>query len=542
MKFAVKEAAVNDTLQQALEFIDERLAAVKHDKRKAVQARLMSEEALVSLMEHGDFSGAKFVNVTVRKFFGETTIKLEVPGEKFAFMDGISATVSIDVDDMSLDTAEAVRGIVLNAFAENITYNHKRGINTVKITAARSSYTSLYITLGALTLAVITGLLAKMLMPGELCTAFQKIVLTPTSSIFMNALKMCTAPVVFLSIASCTSQLGNFSEIQRVGSKLVSLFVITQIIAAVIGVAFVYVFQPGSGIAPVMEEGQAARGVSVPFMYMLENLVPANFFAPFMKSDVLQLMILGIFTGTAARVVEAKIVCDILDEFRRIFMRITKAVVKFIPVMVFCSITSMVLTSGFDTIVSLAGIMFVLLGAFAAIIVIYALIVTLYGLNPAGMFKKSLPSMITAFTTSSSLAALPDAMNDAENMGISPKVSSFAIPLGVMLNKNASCLYFVAGSLILCGIYGVKPDVITLCVSTLIIVMGMPGMPGAGIIGLTILLQQAECPAEAVGIVMGIEPLIDMARTATNLLGNFFSALVAAKSEGLLDLANYNRP
>ena len=272
MKFAVKEAAVNDTLQQALEFIDERLAAVKHDKRKAVQARLMSEEALVSLMEHGDFSGAKFVNVTVRKFFGETTIKLEVPGEKFAFMDGISATVSIDVDDMSLDTAEAVRGIVLNAFAENITYNHKRGINTVKITAVRSSYTSLYITFGALTLAVITGLLAKMLMPEELCTALQKIVLTPASSIFMNALKMCTAPVVFLSIASCSSQLGDFSEIQRVGSKLVSLFVIMQIIAAVVGIVFVYVFRPGSGITPVIASGQAARGVSVPFMQLLENL------------------------------------------------------------------------------------------------------------------------------------------------------------------------------------------------------------------------------------------------------------------------------
>ena len=542
MKFAVKEAATNDTLGQVLAFIDERLAALKPNKRKALQAQLMSEEALASLMEHGDFSGGKCVNVTVSKFFGETTIKLEVPGEKFAFMEGVSSAVVIDDDDMSLDTAEAVRGIILNAFAENITYSHKRGINTVKISAARSSYASLYITFGALVLAVITGLLAKMLMPEELCTAFQKIILTPASSLFMNTLKMCTAPVVFLSIASCSSQLGNFSEIQRVGSKLVSLFVITQIIAAAVGIAFVYVFQPGSGITPVIESGQASRGVSVPFTYMLGNLVPANFFAPFLHNEVLQLMILGIFTGTAARVVEAKIVCDILDEFRRIFMRITKAVVKFIPVMVFASITSMMLTSGLDTIVSLAGIMFVLLGAFAAMVVIYALIVMLFGLNPAGMFKKSLPSTITAFTTSSSLAALPDAMNDAEKMGIAPKVSSFALPLGVMVNKNGMCIYFVAGSLILCGIYDIKPDIITLCVSALVIVMGMPGMPGAGVIGLTILLQQAECPAEAVGILLGIEPIIDMARSAVNLLGSIFAAVVAAKSEGLLDIEQYNLP
>ena len=133
MKFTVKEEALNDTLPQVLEFIDERLTALKHDKRKALKARLMSEEALVSLMEHGDFSGGKCVNVTVRKFFGDTTIKLEVPGRKFAFMDKMESTIAIDDADMSADTAEAVRNILLNAFADYIIYKHKHGLNEVKI-------------------------------------------------------------------------------------------------------------------------------------------------------------------------------------------------------------------------------------------------------------------------------------------------------------------------------------------------------------------------------------------------------------------------
>ena len=164
-------------------------------------------------------------------------------------------------------------------------------------------------------------------------------------------------------------------------------------------------------------------------------------------------------------------------------------------------------------------------------------------LNPARLFSKSLPAMLTAFTTSSSNATIPDAMRAAEGMGIAPKVYSLAIPLGASVNKTGIGVYLIVVALALAKIYGVAVSaagLLSLGVSAMILVMAIPGLPGGMILGASILMTQLGVPIDAVGLIIGIDPLVDIFSSVCSCLGTLTATLVVASREGLLDTTRYN--
>ena len=206
----------------------------------------------------------------------------------------------------------------------------------------------------------------------------------------------------------------------------------------------------------------------------------------------------------------------------------------------------MIITAGAGTLVSAAGITFTLIFGHAVILAIVCVAVKFRaGLSPFTMLRKSAPMLATAFSTCSSIAAIPDSMKCADAMGISPSLYSFSVPVGVSVSKITTPMYYAVMVLSAANLYGVDMTpsaIIQLSVTILLLTVTTPSMPGGGVISLSVLLAQAGCPLEFVGIAVSIEMMIDFTGTMTICQGNLVCTLLAAADDGLLDRVKYNRP
>ena len=545
MKFTVNSTNTDEALSGALEYIHEQLAAMKLKTKDAIRAELMCEDSLVSLMDNADFSGMGYFRVNVRKVFGTVIIDLAVPGREFEFSGGTGIQPLKDDDELQ-ESYEAIRNIVLRSFSGNIRYRHSGNLNTVRIKAVRSSYSGLYQTLAALFLAVVSGVMLRNVAPASVCASVNNNILDPIRTVFLNGLKMCAVPIVFFSVVSCIADMGGLSGIKRTGGKLFRYFAVSLIIGLSVGLCLMYIFRPGEGVNLVATSAETVQAGTVSFIGMLVNLVAGNVIRPFLEGDMLQIMVLAFFVGLAISLTDAKILRKVSSELNMTFMKITEIFLYLTPLVMFCSAASMIITAGAGTLVSAAGITLTQIFGHAVIVVIVCLAVKFRaGLNPFTMLRKSAPMLATAFSTCSSVAAIPDSMKCAGSMGISPSLYSFSIPVGVSVSKITTPLYYSVMVLSAANLYGVNMTpsaIIQLSVTILLLTVTTPSMPGGGVISLSVLLAQAGCPLEFVGIAVSIEMMIDFTGTMTICQGNLVCTLLAAADDGLLDRVKYNRP
>lgn len=538
-KFEAKDASA---LPEILGFVSSALKNSNINRNEISHAELMCEEALVNLIEHGDFTKNNFISVNVKKFLGDVSIELKVPGNEFDFY--INGGIpSSDDDDI-----ETIRSLVLRSFGNQIKYKHQWNCNTVRITALSSPYSNLYRILGTLILAAVAGFVIKNFMPEELSGMINGNFLQPVHSLLLNGLKMCAIPIMFFSMASCFSQTygTDLSRMKRVGGKMFSYSMINNIIAVFIGVALVFMFGIGKGMTLTALSNSplpAARNVSFSIGDTIKGLIPDNFLKPFFEGNMLQLMVLAVLTGTALSAGGLKKIAASFDEINGLFMKIMEMFLRFMPLLVFCSITSMLISTGAKTLLLVLGIFLTLLAANALILATYCLMIAFIArLNPAVMLKKSVPAVITAFTTSSSAAAMPDGMKVSGQLGISEKMYSFLIPLGTLVSKNSLCLFISVLTLSVCNMYGIElalPKIFSIIFYSILLPMTMPGIPGLGIIALSSLFALADCPVSGLFVAVLIDPVMDMFRTVLHVLSSLTSALIIAKSENQLDIEKY---
>lgn len=257
---------------------------------------------------------------------------------------------------------------------------------------------------------------------------------------------------------------------------------------------------------------------------------------------MLQLIFLAVFCGIAVGMIGSysKILSDFFEACNELFLKITTLLVKFMPIAAFSSILSMMITTVTETLMSVLNICLVFIFALTLMMVFYCLmLLALAKLNPIPFLKKYYPTMLQVFSMASSNAALPLNMDVCnKKIGVSPKVYSLALPLGATMNMDGTCIYLGIFALALARIYGVDitgAGLLSIVISIIILSMGAPGIPGSGLICLSVLLTQLGVPVEAVGLVIGIDPLIGMLRCMSNCLGDVVACTVVAKSEGLFD-------
>ena len=235
---------------------------------------------------------------------------------------------------------------------------------------------------------------------------------------------------------------------------------------------------------------------------------------------------------------------SLFETFNELFLKITTLIINFMPLAVFCSICSMMLSVGFSTILSVLGMLATFLVGLLCMMCVYCIILAVVGrINPLCFVKKYAPSMLQVFSMGSSNAAIPVNMQACDNMGVDKKVYCLSLPLGATLNMDGHCVYMAVFTLALAKTYGVTitgSALTAIIISIIVLSMGAPGIPGSGLICLSTLLTQVGVPIEAVGLVMGIDSFVGMFRCMSNSAGDVAVSILVAKLENMLDMGKYN--
>lgn len=331
---------------------------------------LAAEEVMNALLEHSE--AAKCMYLSVRRFLDEISIEITVSGKEFDFEKGINLGAKLDTEDIGPETERTIRSLILKSFVDDLKYRHRNGVNTVRISVLKSKKAMLYKTLGAMFLAVIVGVIFKNFAPESLYLHMNDNILAPIKTMFMNALKMVVAPVVFFSIVSCIGQFSDLSEMGKIGGKTIVYYLLTTVFATGVGTAAFYMFQPGAVGSFVLDGATTSvetQTVDISIKDMIVNIVPGNFFKPFIEADMLQLIFLAVLCGVAVGMIGtySRVLTDLFTACNELFLKITVLIIKLMPVAAFCSILSMILKTDTEALVSIIGIVTVFIVAIVCI-------------------------------------------------------------------------------------------------------------------------------------------------------------------------------
>lgn len=385
-------------------------------------------------------------------------------------------------------------------------------------------------------IALIAGLIVGMI-AGEAAVAIK-----PVGSLFINLIKMLIVPLVFSTLVVGAASTGDIQRLGRIGGKTIGLYLITTAVAITIGLALATVFQPGSGVT-LQADLVAKSGEAPGLTDTLLNIIPTNPIAALAEGKILQVIAFALFTGICISLAgsRAKPVLKFFDAFSEVMFKMTGIIMDYAPYGVFALIAAVAGQYGLDVLLPLARvIILVYVGCIIHAFVVYGTLVKIWArLNPIRFFKGIFDAMMVAFTTTSSSATLPVTMRCAqENLGVSNDVASFVLPLGATINMDGTALYQGVCALFVAQVYGIDlgpAQYITIIITATLASIGTAGVPGAGLIMLTLVLQQVGLPLEGVALIAGVDRILDMARTSINVTGDSCVAAVVAQTENELN-------
>lgn len=545
--FSADQQGVGDLVS----FTGETLEGWKVEDKNLKKALHCAEEAAGSLIDYipEDEKDCQITAVYWKRL-GTIGIELIAPGREYSPADNMaSARIEMDAEAEE-DTLKTIRNIMLRSMASDLKYKNRDGKNHIRMILLQSRHAFLFMTLGAMILAIIIGFIFSSALSADVCNMLNSSIFEPVKTLYMDALKMVVAPVVFFSIISCIIQFSDLSALGRIGAKVFGLYLITTVIASFVGVGMFYLFQPGSiAMAKHAESGVSAiasQASSVSVADTIMGIIPTNIVDPFLKSNMLQLIFMAILFGIATAMLGKYVstVKELLKELNDIFLRVTTMIIKVMPIAVFCSIMSMMLTMGIESLISVLGIVGTFILGLICMMIVYCMLMVVVGrMNPLPFLRKYAPVMIQVFSMASSNASIPVNMEACDKkLGIDRKIYSLSIPLGATVNMDGTCVHMAVFALALAKIYGVELSagaIASMIFSIIVLSVGAPGIPGSGLICLSVLLTQIGVPVEALGLVMGIDSFIGMFRCMSNCLGDVAVSTVVAKSEGLLNQEVY---
>ncbi|MCR5746865.1 MAG: dicarboxylate/amino acid:cation symporter [Lachnospiraceae bacterium] len=549
-----KFPANNNNIREMTDFVKENLESYGIKKRDCYKAIHAVEEVAESLINHKkstDNADANQLYIIIKAFFGSVRIELSTEGEKYSLANNIEST-QIDMEEGPVaNIQDTLRHKILDSMTDSIKYHHYDGVNYVQMLVIKSRQALLIGTIGGMILAIICGFIFAAFLSDDSITFLNSTFLTPVKTMYMNALKMIVCPVVFFSIISSIMQFSDLSALGRIGGKIIGLYLFTTVVAIAIGIGMFFIFQPGdASFAKEMVADASAitsQKMNVSIKDTIVGIIPSDIISPFLKANMLQLIFMAVIMGIATGLLGkySKTLSDLFNACNDLFLKVTSLIIKAMPVAVFCSILSMMLTMGIKSILSVLGMFGTyILGIFATMCFYILLMVILGRMNPIPFIKKYSPFMLQVFSLASSNAAIPVNMEACEKkIGISKKIFSLSIPLGATINMDGTCVYLTVFALALAKAYGVNITgvaMLSMIISTFVLSIGAPGIPGSGLICLSVLLAGMNVPVEAVGLVMGIDSICGMFRCMNNSLGDVVASTIVAKSENELDMNIYN--
>jgi len=366
--------------------------------------------------------------------------------------------------------------------------------------------------------------------------------------LFISALKMVVVPLVLVSLISGTCSLSDPKKLGALAGKGISLYLITTAIAITLSLTLANLFEPGVGIEMQKTAFVATQAPSIASVF--GNLIPDNPIKAMADGNMLQVIIFAILFGIAiSRAGEqGKRIAGFFTDFNEVILKLVTIIMHIAPYGVFAIMSVVIFETGLDAIANLA-VYFVLVAA-ALIIhlsVTYPVLLILFsGLNPITLFKKLRPAMLFAFSTASSAATLPVTMEIAtKRLGIGRTTASFTLPLGATINMDGTAIMQGVATVFIAQLSGVDLSMsqyLTVILMATLASVGTAGVPSVGLITLTMVLTQVNLPSEAIGMLLGIDRILDMMRTAVNVTGDATVAAIVSKSENDLSTEMFNDP
>ncbi|MCL1140198.1 dicarboxylate/amino acid:cation symporter [Shewanella pneumatophori] len=366
-------------------------------------------------------------------------------------------------------------------------------------------------------------------------------VLKPLGDLFISAIKMLVAPLIFCAIVVSITSLGSEVSLKRLSFKTLAMFMFTGTIASIIGLTIGSVIDMGGSMELVTTE---VRERNVPgFAQVLLDMIPVNPFASLAEGKVLQIIIFAALIGIAINKVgeKAEPLKRTIEAGAEVMFQLTRMVLQLTPIGVFGLMAWVVGEYGLSTLLPLGKFIgAIYLAALIHIIFVYGGLVKFAAkLSPVQFFRKAIPAQIVAFTTASSFGTLPASTRCTESMGVSKRYGSFVLPLGATMNMDGcGGIYPAIAAIFIAQIYGIPLDMtdyLLIAVTATVASVGTAGVPGSAMVMLTVTLGVVGLPLEGIAFIAAVDRIIDMIRTATNVTGDMMTAVVIGKSEGQLD-------
>ncbi len=367
------------------------------------------------------------------------------------------------------------------------------------------------------------------------------------SDIFLSSIKMMVVPLVFISLTCGAASIENIRKLGRVGIKTFSFYILTTCIAITIGVILALTVKPGLGLdMSHLLISQPTISQDKSFIDIIVGIVPTNPFESLIKGDMLQIIFFSILLGISISLIgkKAEIVKKAFESLNEVIMKIVQIVMYFAPIGVFALMTNTFATIGFSAMLPLIKYMLVILFA----LVIHSLFI--YGgmfkiftrLSIRPFFKKFIKPASIVFSTASSNAALPVTLETINEMGVDNSISSFTIPLGATINMDGTAIMQGVAAIFISQVYKIElglPAILTIILTATLASIGTAGVPGVGMVMLSMVLQSVGLPIEGIGLILGIDRILDMCRSTVNTMGDCICTIIISKSEGSFDIDKY---
>jgi Na+/H+-dicarboxylate symporter len=367
-------------------------------------------------------------------------------------------------------------------------------------------------------------------------------VLEVIGQIFMASLRMLVVPLVFVSLVCGVCSLQDTTKLGRIGGKAIGLYLVTTAIAISLAIFIAIIVGPGDGVG--MVASSSFNGREAPSLaQVIIQMFPTNPFESFAQGKMLQIIVFALLFGIAIALSgkAGERVASLFEDLSEVIMRLVAILMNLAPYGVFALLATLFTTVSIETfgnlIVYFLVVLFVLLGH---ALITYPLMLKLFtGLNPLTFLKKMRDAAIFAFSTASSNATIPVTLETAtKKMGVKNSIASFTVPLGATINMDGTAIMQGVATVFIAQVFSqdlTLADYVTVILTATLASIGTAGVPGVGLIMLAMVLEQVGLPVEGIALIIGVDRLLDMTRTAVNVTGDSMVSLIVAKSEGQFD-------
>jgi Na+/H+-dicarboxylate symporter len=365
--------------------------------------------------------------------------------------------------------------------------------------------------------------------------------LSVVTDLFLRLIKMIIAPLVFSTLVAGIAHMEDAGAVGRVGLKALGWFVGASIVSLSIGLLMVHLLQPGSGLRLAIPAGEAAQAVDVSKFTLkgfVTHLVPASIVQAMADNEILQIVVFSVFVGTAVASLDdrAPQVLALVEQVAAIMLKVTGFVMRTAPFAIFAALAATVATQGLGVLATYARFVG---GFYLSLALLWALLIAaltaIAGRRALSLVAAIRGPALLAFSTASSEAAYPRTLEELQRWGVSRRVASFVLPLGYSFNLDGSMMYCTFATLFIAQVYGVPLSVgqqVAMLFLLMVTSKGMAGVPRASLVVIAATLAYFRLPEAGLLLILAVDHLLDMGRSATNVVGNSVASAVVARWEG----------